>query len=91
MPAKAGTPTQQLLWSPGSPGERILEAYDRQEKQEFLSDCPLTVPIAVCILVYICLIDCVRMEGTDLRSEILRFETEEERRGSESGQPRRNR
>ncbi|MGI8982762.1 MAG: Eco57I restriction-modification methylase domain-containing protein [Pirellulaceae bacterium] len=25
-------PTQQLLWSPGSPGERILEAYDRQEK-----------------------------------------------------------
>jgi hypothetical protein len=32
-PAKAGTPAQQLLWSPGSPGERILEAYDRfQEK-----------------------------------------------------------
>lgn len=22
-------PSQQLLWSPGSPGERILEAYDQ--------------------------------------------------------------
>ena len=27
--AKAGTPAQQPMWSPGSPGERILEAYDR--------------------------------------------------------------
>jgi hypothetical protein len=28
-PAKAGTSAQQQMWSPGSSGERILEAYDR--------------------------------------------------------------